>query len=351
MMIQNNYKVKKVIDLFLIKRKMQSSELYQELKKEKVNISLITVKRILSELTLQGFLEKFGSGRSTNYELTTPGRVLADIDAKQYVAIEPDKRYGFDKYNFNLWSSFPINIFTQEELERLKQATKKHKNKTREISATIQKKEMERLIIELSWKSSKIEGNTYSLLDTEKLILENKEALGHSKYETQMILNHKDAFNYIYSYASQFQTITRKNLEELHSIIVKDLNVGLGIRSKPVGITGSIYKPLDNVYQITEAINGLSKVISKNNVAYNRALLALLGISYIQPFEDGNKRLSRLMTNALLISHSLVPLSYRSIDEEEYRSALLVFYEINSITPMKKLFIEQYEFATENYFL
>ena len=204
-------------------------------------------------------------------------------------------------------------------------------------------------MIELSWKSSKIEGNTYTLLDTEKLILENKEAPGHSKSETQMILNHKDAFNYIRSHASQFQTITRKNLEELHSIIIENLNVNSGLRSKAVGITGSIYRPLDNIHQITEAIENLSKAVSRSDSPYAKALLALLSISYIQPFEDGNKRASRLMTNALLISHSLAPLSYRSVDEEEYKAAGLVFYELNSIVPMKKIFIEQYEFAAENY--
>lgn len=290
-----------------------------------------------------------GSGRSTSYELSISGRVLADIDAKEYVAVEPDKRYGSSQYNFNLFPNFPADIFTNEELERLEKATQIYKKRTADISATIQKKELERLVIELSWKSSKIEGNTYTLLDTEKLLLENKVAPGHSKNETQMIFNHKDTFNYIRSYASQFQTITRKNLEELHSILTKDLDVNVGFRSRAVGITGSIYRPLDNVYQITEAVERLLESISKSETPYAKALLALLGISYIQPFEDGNRRTARLMTNALLISNSLAPLSYRSVDEEEYKSSVLVFYELNSIVPMKKIFIEQYEFAAENY--
>jgi len=84
-------------------------------------------------------------------------------------------------------------------------------------------------------------------------------------------------------------------------------------------------------------------------ITVKRSLSYLLGISYFQPFEDGNKRTARLMANGLLMSHSLAPLSYRSIDEEEYRSAMLAFYEINSIIPIKKIFIEQYKFASENY--
>lgn len=342
-------KQQKIIEVFLKKGKMQSSELHKELAVTGEDSSLVTVKRALSELTEKGILEISGSGRSTSYELGVSGRVLADVDAKAYVAVDPDKRHGLNQYNFNLLPNFPIDIFTSEELGRLENATEKYKKRTADISATIQKKELERLIIELSWKSSKIEGNTYTLLDTEKLILENKEAPGHSKNETQMILNHKDAFNHVHSHVSQFQTITRKNLEELHSIIVKNLNVNFGFRSRAVGITGSTYHPLDNIYQITEAVENLSETVSKNDTPYAKAFLALLGISYIQPFEDGNKRTARLMTNALLISHALAPLSYRSVDEEEYKSATLVFYELNSIVPMKKIFIEQYEFAAENY--
>ncbi|EKD69922.1 MAG: hypothetical protein ACD_46C00697G0001 [uncultured bacterium] len=342
-------KQQKIIEIFLIKGKMQSSQVHSALKDSLDNFSLVTVKRALSELVEQGFLEVAGSGRSTGYELSIYGRIFADINAKEYMEIEPDKRYGLSQYNFNVLLDFPINVFTQEEIEKLEDATRKYRKRTTGASDIIQKKELERLVIELSWKSSKIEGNTYTLLDTEKLILENKEAPGHSKDETQMILNHKDAFDYIRSHVLQFKTITKKNLEELHSVIVKDLDVNFGFRSKAVGITGSIYRPLDNVYQITEAVEELSKAVLRSKTSYAKALLALLGISYIQPFEDGNKRTARLMTNALLISHSLAPLSYRSVDEEEYRAAVLAFYELNTIVPMKKIFIEQYEFATENY--
>jgi Fic family protein len=186
-------------------------------------------------------------------------------------------------------------------------------------------------------------------LDTEKLILENKEAPGHSKQEARMILNHKDAFNYIHENSRQFKTVTKKNLEELHAILVKGLSVGLGLRTKPVGVTGSKYLPLDNIHQIAEAVENLETAASRMANPYSRALFALLGIGYIQPFEDGNKRTARLMANGLLFSHSLAPLSYRSVDENDYREAMLVFYELNSIAPMKKIFIAQYSFAAQNY--
>lgn len=131
--------------------------------------------------------------------------------------------------------------------------------------------------------------------------------------------------------------------------MVKKLSVGLGLRKKPVGVTGSIYRPLDNIYQIAEAVDQLSLAVSRMSTPYAKALTALLGISYIQPFEDGNKRTSRLMANALLISHGCTPLSYRSVDENEYREAMFVFYELNSMMPLKRIFINQYEFAAQNY--
>ena len=342
-------KQEKIINIFLKNEKLQSSELHRELNAEGENVSLITVKRALSELAQIGFLELSGRGRSTVYEISVRGRVLANVNAKQYIDAEPDKRYGLNRYNFRLFPDFPADIFTEEELNRLDAATQEFKKRTAGLSVALQKKELERLVIELSWKSSKIEGNTYTLLDTEKLILENKEASGHAKNEARMILNHKDAFYYIRAHAHKFKTITRKNLEDLHSVIIKGLRVKSGFRTSSVGVTGSIYRPLDNIYQLAEAVEDLSKAVSKYKTPYAKALLALAGLSYIQPFEDGNKRTARMMANALLVSHSLAPLSYRSVDEEEYKSAVLAFYELNSILPMKKIFIEQYEFAAENY--
>lgn len=348
-MIKISQRDQQIIAIFLEKGEMQSSDIYAEMVGSGEKTSLVSVKRALSEMAREGFIEISGSGRSTSYRVAPKGRVFADINSKQYIAQEPDNRFGLSRYNFDLFKAFPSDIFTDDELKILDDSTIVYKKRTRDLPPAIQKKELERLVIELSWKSSKIEGNTYTLLDTEKLILENKEAPGHSRKEARMILNHKDAFNYIRQNSAQFKILIRKNMEELHAILVKDLSVGLGLRTKPVGVTGSKYLPLDNIHQITEAVENLAAAVSRVSTPYAKALLVLLGIGYIQPFEDGNKRTSRLMANALLLSHSLAPLSYRSVDENEYREAMLVFYELNSIVPLKKIFIGQYEFAARNY--
>lgn len=348
-MIKISQKQQKIIAIILEKRASQSSGIYKELIKAGEDISLVTIKRALSEMIDRGLLAAIGSGRSLNYEATIAGRIFADIDAKKYCAIEPDRRYGLNRYNFDLFADLTADIISDDELQILNKSTSEYERRAKDLPEAIQKKELERLIIELSWKSSKIEGNTYTLLDTEKLILENKEAAGHSKKEAAMILNHKDAFNYIHKNSKQFKSLTKKNLEDLHAILVKDLSVGLGLRKKSVGVIGSKYQPLDNIYQITDAVEDLSGTVSKMQTPFAKALMALLGISYIQPFEDGNKRTARLMANAILLAYGCAPLSYRSVEESEYREAMLVFYEVNSIIPFKNIFIGQYNFAAINY--
>ncbi len=348
-MIKINEKQQKILLLFLQHGFLSSSQVHENLKKIGEDVSLVTIKRDLSQMATDGLLIAEGAGRSYGYRIGIAGRIFADVNAKSYCAVEPDKRYGMERFNFELFSGLPLEIFSEQELEFLKNATNEYDRRTKDLPTAIQKRELERLIIELSWKSSKIEGNTYTLLDTEKLILENKEAVGHDKKEAVMILNHKDAFNFVRENINNFKTLNKINLEQLHSILTKDLSVGFGFRKNAVGVTGSKYRPIDNIYQLTEAIEMLISAILKMETPYEKAFTALLGISYIQPFEDGNKRTARLMVNAILMAHNCAPLSYRSVDENDYREGMLVFYELNSIIPLKNIFISQYEFAAKNY--
>lgn len=348
-MIQTTQRQQQILFIIAQYGGLQSSEIHSKLEASGVHISVVTIKRELSEMAKVSVLAVSGVGRSTSYNLTPVGRLFLIVDPHMYCAIEPDKRYGLTSYNFDLLSSIPGDLFSDSEHQTLEQATVTYKKNVQNVPPAIAHKELERLIVELSWKSSRIEGNTYSLLDTEKLILEHKEATGHDAKEAQMILNHKDAFNFVRENAFEFRSLTKVNLEELHRILVKDMRVGYGLRNKPVGVSQSAYRPLDTMYQIQEAVESLASTVSKLENPYAKALIALLGISYIQPFEDGNKRTSRLMANALLLAHGLAPLSYRSVDEDEYREAMLVFYELNSLIPCKKIFVTQYDFAARNY--
>ena len=339
----------KIIEILLEQESLQSSDIHEILGKRGEDVSLVTVKRALAEMVAQGLLVAGGSGRSSSYQVSTLGRIFARIDAQAYCAIEPDRRYGLKRYNQDLFAGVPAAIFSPPELKKLEEATTEYVRRTSDLPPAIEKRELERLVVELSWKSSKIEGNTYTLLDTEKLILENKEAPGHTHSEAQMILNHKDAFTFVRENTAFFQTLSRAHIEELHSILVKDLKVGPGLRERVVGIIGSVYQPLDNVHQVREGLEALTAAVERVETPYAKALTALLGVSYLQPFEDGNKRTARLLANAILLAYGRAPLSYRSVEESEYREAMLVFYELNSVVPFKKLFIEQYDFAARTY--
>ena len=226
------------------------------------------------------------------------------------------------------------------------------KKESKTCPPAIIKKEFERLTVELSWKSSQIEGNTYSLIDTEILIKENKEAEGHKKEEAVMILNHKKALEYIIGNRNEFKNLTLRKIEDVHGLIIDGLSVAKGLRKKAVGITGTKYRPLDNEYQIREMMEKTVDVVNKKlDDPFSKAIFTTLMISYIQPFEDGNKRASRLLGNSILLANNACPLSYRSINEADYKKAVIIFYEQNSARFFKELFIEQFKFAVSNYFL
>lgn len=314
-------------------------------------VSLITIKRDLEGLVSLKYLERKGKGRSTVYEKTTLGMLLSPIDPFKYNQVDPDVRDGRNTFNFSLFDNFPLNIFSEKEKEILDSATKKYKDKISKITPIIQTKELERFVIELSWKSSKIEGNTYTLLDTERLIRDGILAEGHTKDEGIMILNHKKALQFILENINNIKEkgVNHFFVEKVHELLTLDLGVSRGVRDGLVGIIGTKYKPLDNKLQINEALDSLYKKVNKMENPYSKALTLIIGISYIQPFEDGNKRTSRLLCNAILLAYSCAPLSYRSVDENNYRESILVFYEKNSLTPMKEIFITQYLFSSDNY--
>ena len=252
---------------------------------------------------------------------------------------------------FEIFDILEGEIFTQEESEKLENLQKEFvKNFSRYKSQTLINKELERIMIEFSWKSSSIEGNTYSLLATEALIKENIPAKGKTKEETRMILNHKDAFNEAIQNKDRFKKLDWKDIEYIYFTLTKDLNITKNIRNIRVGITGTRYKPLDNAHQIKEALEKLVELINKKELFFEKAFLVLILLSYIQAFEDGNKRTARMLSNAILLAFNSIPLSYRIVEVEEYKKASLLFYEINNIAYFKQIFIEQFEDAVKNYF-
>lgn len=309
-----------------------------------------TIIRDLDVLLKNNFIKKIGSARSIKYQPSSTNELLIKYDVDNYFKVETDSReIKYSYFNFDIFNKLN-NLFTSDEIKNLENVNKIYITKTQALSETLLKKEYERLLIELSWKSSQIEGNTYSLLDTETLIKENIEAKGHKKEEAIMILNHKRALEFIFGSKDYFKTITLKKLEELHALLTNDLGVNKGLRKSPVGILGTNYKPLSNQLQIKDAVDKLINTINATKNVIEKALITVIMISYIQPFEDGNKRTGRILANAILFANGYCPISYRSISESDYKKAVILFYENNSLDYFKELFVEQFKFAVEKYF-
>lgn len=314
-------------------------------------VSKITLTRELKQLIDNGLVERIGGGRSISYRLSVAESFQRPINIEEYFLKEIDQRKIIERFNFDIFKKLGQNpLFTEKELSHLTQLHKEFLTQKSKLTPTILFKEFERVTIELSWKSSAIEGNTYSLLETEELLRDGIEARGKKKEETQMILNHKEALQFVKNNLKEFNVLKLSVIEHIHSILVKELGVMKNLRQTLVGITGTNYKPLDNQFQIKEALQKTCDLTNKLPTMFEKALVVLLVVSYIQPFEDGNKRTSRILANGILFSFDSFPLSFRSVDIGLYKKAMLLFYEVNNIFLFKQIFIEQAEFAVKNYF-
>jgi len=316
------------------------------------NKSLATIKRTISKLILEKLIFSIGKGKATRYRLSPFYTIFEQIEINKYYEKEIDERDINENFNFSLITEIlpNVNIFSNKEIEKLTILQEKYIQNISELSEFEYTKELERLAIDLSWKSSQIEGNTYSLLETERLLKEKETASGKSKEEAIMLLNHKDAIDFIIGNPDYLFPLTISKIEDIHNILTKDLAVDRNIRKRRVGISGTNYKPIDNEFQIKEALSGICELINGKENIFEQALLTLILISYIQPFVDGNKRTARIVSNAILINNKYCPISFRTVDSVDYKKAMLLFYEQNNVMNFKGVFIEQFEFAVKTYF-
>lgn len=311
-----------------------------------------TMKRLLSAAVKEGNIETAGRGPATKYKLTPQAHVTMPLDLATYFDKDIDEREVQESFNFDLIRDVlpKVEIFTKEELEVLNDAQMEFEKNTEGMTELEYRKEMERLGVDLSWKSSQIEGNTYSLLETERLLKDKQTASGKTKEEAIMLLNHKDALDFVLDIPDYLKELSVHRIEDIHSILTKELEVERNIRRRRVGITGTNYRPLDNEFQIREALEDTCTLVNGKDNVFEKAFLTLVLLSYIQAFVDGNKRTARITSNAILIANGYCPISFRTVDSIDYKKAMLMFYEQNSIAAFKKIFIEQFLFAVKTYF-
>lgn len=338
-----------IIELIKKNQEVSSSEIFDSLS---TSISYATVKRILSKLINENLLTKRGQGKSTKYLISPTYEIIYPVDIEKYYEKEIDEREIKESFNLHLIPKTlkECSVFTVNELEQLSLLQKKFEKNISQLSEIEYKKELERLAIDLSWKSSQIEGNTYSLLETERLLKEKETASGKTKEEAVMLLNHKEAIDFIIENPDYLIPLSVPKIEDIHSLLIKELGVDKNIRKRRVGISGTNYRPLDNEFQISEALSNMCELVNSKENVFEKALLLLVLISYIQPFVDGNKRTARIVSNAILLNHKHCPISFRTVDSVEYKKAMLLFYEQNNISSFKEIFIDQFKFAVNTYF-
>ena len=311
-----------------------------------------TLKRMIAAGIKAGDIVAEGKARATRYRLSPQAQLLMPLNLDTYFALEVDERQVQSSYNFELINGLlaETRLFSDKEQSHLDALQEEFRQHVSELTDNEYRKEMERLGIDLSWKSSQIEGNTYTLLETERLLRESKTAEGKTREEAVMLLNHKDALSFVLDNPDYLKELTVSHIEDIHQLLTKDLSIDKGLRRHRVGITGTNYHPLDNEFQIREAMREACELINSKSNIFEKALLTLVLLSYIQPFSDGNKRTARITSNAILIANDYCPLSFRSVDSIDYKKAMLIFYEQNNLYAFKQIFIEQFEFAVKEYF-
>ena len=223
---------------------------------------------------------------------------------------------------------------------------------TEQPAGTYIRKVFDRLLIDLSWNSSRLEGNTYSLLETQRLFELGESAEGKAAEEAQMILNHKAAIEMLVDQAEDvgFNRYTICNLHGLLSDnLLPDPSACGRVRSKPVGIAGTVYYPLDVPQVIEEQFDRILEKTGAIKDAFEQAFFIMVHLPYLQPFEDVNKRVSRLAANIPLVKGNLCPLSFIDVSQKTYIDGLIGIYELNRVEYLRDVFVWAYERSCARY--
>lgn len=219
-------------------------------------------------------------------------------------------------------------------------------------AGTYMRQLMDRLLIDLSWNSSRLEGNTYSLLETQRLLEIGVGVEGKGTAETQMILNHKAAIEMLAEQADEIG-FNRYTICNLHALLADNLLADPGavgmIRTKPVGISGTVFRPLSVPQQIDECFETMLAMAEAVEDPFEQAFFMMVHLPYLQPFEDANKRVSRLAANIPLIRRNLCPLSFVDVVQEDYVAGLIGVYELNRVELLRDVFERAYRRSCMRY--
>jgi Fic family protein len=317
----------------------------------RIDASKPTIIRDLNTLAKAGLVRKTGSGSATAYLLASPNPLLKYIDADDYydtMYLHRDLAAQSDDTFLDLLAKH--DFLSSLEQNQLSEINQNFVSRRDEMPPDGLRRDIERFTIELAWKSSAIEGNTYDIFETEELIKHLRAADGKTVPETLMVLNHKKALDTIIEHRRDYKNIRLTDILDIHAALVGGLDVETGIRTRQVRITNTKYAPTDNQFQLREKMERIVDIVNNKKHPVEKALILSGMIAYLQPFMDGNKRTSRLAANAILLGNNYSALSYRAVNEIDYKKAVLLIDEQHNFHWYKKLFIDQFVDAAENYF-
>ena len=313
-----------------------------------------SVRRWLSELVRERAVKKIGQRRGTKY--IAAGRlqeqnsdVSSCFSSASLRVIESIRRPLFERapvaYSDDWFDSYQpnANYYLSSALrEQLFEAGLRANGQ--EPAGTYAHQIFNRLLIDLSYNSSRLEGNTYSLLDTERLLLHGDTVQGKLDEEKVMILNHKEAIRYLVDNAPRIE-INRNMICTLHYLLADGLvepSEAGKVRKYGVRIGGSTYIPFDDPKCLEERLEKISNKAALITDPYEQSIFLLVHVSYLQAFVDVNKRTARLSANISLIKDNLVPLAFSDVQVDDYRSALIAVYELQDVRPLVDLYVYSY---------
>ncbi len=336
------------------------------------NVSRRALQNRLKRLVATGKILREGGGRATRYRLPFPtptasrnadgGRAIEAPDViplspggreiLSFLRTPPESRppVGFDRTFLDTYHPGESFLLSAHERAELHHLGKPH---LVELTAgTYARHILDRLLIDLSWGSSRLEGNTYTLLDTRRLLAFTHEAKGKKRWEAQMLLNHKEAIEFLVESAEDigFDRYTVLNLHALlASELLADPSAAGRLRRIAVGIGGSTYLPLAVPQIIEECFDQVLAKASAIEDPFEEALYAMVYLPYLQPFDDVNKRVSRLAANIPFLQKNLSPLSFTDVPQDLYNQAILGVYELRRVDLLRDVFLWAYRRSAARY--
>jgi len=333
-----------------------------------LDIELRTLQRRLAEMAKQGIIIKTGHKRSTKwlsakngisetnlYENAQNDLIPLTVKSREIISSlsKPLQQRQPIGYNIEFLRSYKPNLDAYlSAADKMKLLQIGNTGKPDFPAGTYAKQILQRFMIDLSWNSSRLEGNTYSLLDTERLISQGKSADDKSAMDAQMILNHKDAIEFLVQSPDNigFNRYTILNLHAmLSNNLLPDPAASGRLRTIGVGIGKSVFTPLIIPQQIEEMFETILSKTNEIKDPFEQAFFIMVQLPYLQAFDDVNKRVSRLAANIPLIKFNYSPITFIDVPKDLYTLGLLGVYELNNYTLLKDVFVWAYERSASRY--